>query len=243
LEKFPITTTNEGEAMVGILTSQQQKTQWQSLQRTHDVYNYAEPEVTTTTGRQTQMRATTIVEVTTNVAHQVTSNGSNSYVIATGRLETGPIVDTIAKVLSDGYTIDLKVLASLTEFLGYDTSPTNSSEELIHLADGHLPMGLPDVQFRRASTIVRLWDGQTVAFGKFAKHRFAGDKVIAAGPDEKDTELLVLVTVWVVDPAGNRIHSDDQLSFAKNAIPPQTVTGRKPILWQTFGESTSKVGN
>ena len=36
-----------------------------------------------------------------------------------------------------------------------------------------------------------------------------------------DKELLVFITVNLVDPAGNRIHSDDEIPFAKNSIPPQ----------------------
>ena len=33
--------------------------------------------------------------------------------------------------------------------------------------------------------------------------------------------LMIFVTATVVDPAGNRVHSDDDLPFAQNAVPPQ----------------------
>jgi general secretion pathway protein D len=33
--------------------------------------------------------------------------------------------------------------------------------------------------------------------------------------------LMIFVTATIVDPAGNRLHSDDELPFAQNAIPPQ----------------------
>jgi hypothetical protein len=32
---------------------------------------------------------------------------------------------------------------------------------------------------------------------------------------------MIFVTATIVDPAGNRIHSDDELPFAQNTIPPQ----------------------
>ncbi len=36
-----------------------------------------------------------------------------------------------------------------------------------------------------------------------------------------ETEILVFVTATIVDPAGNRVHADDELPFAPDKIPPQ----------------------
>jgi type II secretory pathway component GspD/PulD (secretin) len=33
--------------------------------------------------------------------------------------------------------------------------------------------------------------------------------------------LMIFVTATIVDPAGNRVHTDDDLPFAQAAIPPQ----------------------
>ena len=33
--------------------------------------------------------------------------------------------------------------------------------------------------------------------------------------------LMIFVTSTIVDPAGNRVHSDDELPFAQTAIPEQ----------------------
>ena len=33
--------------------------------------------------------------------------------------------------------------------------------------------------------------------------------------------LTIFVTATIIDPAGNRVHSDDELPFAQNAIPSQ----------------------
>ena len=32
---------------------------------------------------------------------------------------------------------------------------------------------------------------------------------------------MIFVTATIVDPAGNRVHSDDELPFAQTTIPPQ----------------------
>jgi hypothetical protein len=32
---------------------------------------------------------------------------------------------------------------------------------------------------------------------------------------------MIFVTATIVDPAGNRVHSDDELPFAQSTIPPQ----------------------
>jgi len=42
--------------------------------------------------------------------------------------------------------------------------------------------------------------------------------------------LMIFVTATIVDPAGNRVHSDDELPFAQGAIPDQPVVeGQKVI--------------
>ena len=33
--------------------------------------------------------------------------------------------------------------------------------------------------------------------------------------------LMIFVTATIVDPAGNRVHSDDELPFAQTAVPVQ----------------------
>jgi hypothetical protein len=33
--------------------------------------------------------------------------------------------------------------------------------------------------------------------------------------------LMIFVTATIVDPAGNRVHSDDELPFAQSTIPQQ----------------------
>ena len=38
----------------------------------------------------------------------------------------------------------------------------------------------------------------------------------------KKKNLLIFVTPTIIDPAGNRMHSEEEMPFSQNAIPPQT---------------------
>jgi type II secretory pathway component GspD/PulD (secretin) len=39
--------------------------------------------------------------------------------------------------------------------------------------------------------------------------------------DSTKQNLLIFITPTLIDPAGNRLHTDDELPFAHNSIPPQ----------------------
>jgi beta-lactamase regulating signal transducer with metallopeptidase domain len=239
-----IGSTNPPDQFVGILNRENAKTAMEGLELRAGVEELAEPEVTTTSGRQTEMRATEILTIITNFAFRETATNS-AITPQTSTVETGPVLDTIATVLPDGYTIDLKTTASLTEFLGYDkpthtTVTNNSAGEKIDL-----PGILPQLRVREAGAHVNLYDGQTLLLGKFNTEavgaennskpftqllrNFKTEAVGAENIPKPDTrELLVFVTVTLVDAAGNRIHSDDEMPFAKGAIPPQDDPVSRP---------------
>lgn len=64
-------------------------------------------------------------------------------------------------------------------------------------------------------------DGQTVALGKMLDEINIRGKKVDGRPDSEDKELLVFITVTLVDPAAYRIHTDEELRFAKDGIPSQ----------------------
>jgi Flp pilus assembly secretin CpaC len=203
-------------SFTGIMTGSQFQVALRALGSTPGVEELAEPEVTTSSGRQVEMRATQIITVITNFTFRETST-SSAIEPQTNVVETGPILDTMAHVLPDGYMIDLDAKASLTEFLGYDnpthtTATNNSAGEKIDL-----PGILPQLRVRQASAHINLYDGQTLLLGKIKTKAVGAENV----PKPDARELLVFVTVNLVDAAGNRIHSDDEMPFAKGAIPPQ----------------------
>ena len=229
LRQFPELTNG-----VTILPAASFRKLMQTLESNPGTETLAEPEVVTTSGRQTQMRATVIQTIITNYAFHATGTNSAIYP-QSDQVETGPVLDMIPYALSDDHTINLTLIASHKVFLGYDQPPTNAVGKYIKEYDMTLPVILPSFRIQQASAQVNLWDGQTVVFGKPQQHFFDGDKEVGAEPDyfvdtkksrgqpdEVDKELLVFITVTLVDPAGNRIHTDEDLPFAKNNIPSQS---------------------
>ncbi|HEU6449647.1 MAG TPA: hypothetical protein VFV23_14530 [Verrucomicrobiae bacterium] len=168
-------------------------------------------------------------------ANNVFQPGVSAITPITQSIETGPVLDVIPVVLSDGYTINLTLIPSLTEFTGYDTPP-NIADVTKGLNVVQLPTILPRFQVRQVVTTVNVWDNQTVVLGGLITSQIQDtkDKVPMLGDVpligrlfqsvSKETikkNLMIFVTPTILDPAGNRVHSDDELPFAQNAIPQQ----------------------
>jgi beta-lactamase regulating signal transducer with metallopeptidase domain len=204
--------SNQVAGLVGILTDKNFRTLLHNLEARPGVETLAEPEVVTTSGRQTQIRATLVRSMVTNFVFQETSTNSAIFP-QMGTIETGPVLDEAASVLPDGYMIDLKTTASLMEFVGYDT-PTNST--IAYNSKGEkidLPKVLPRFREQYATAHLQLWDNQTVVLGKFEDHSTVGGVppdgvMVGPKPGVIDKQLLVFITVTIVDSAGNRIHAD-----------------------------------
>jgi general secretion pathway protein D len=175
--------------------------------------------------------------------------GTSAVSPITQSVELGPVLDVVPYVLADGYTINLALIPSDTEFLGYDT--TSAGE--LGLALGavgnlnvvELPPVLPIFTVRQLVTTVNVWDGQTVVLGglitssvKDTKNKMPvmGDLPLVGRlfqSESKSTDrnnLMIFVTATIVDPAGQRVHSDDELPFALNSFPAQTSGNVAPTL-------------
>jgi len=164
------------------------------------------------------------------------SPGTSAITFDTQQIETGPVLDVVPYVLSDGYTINLTLIPSFTEFNGYDTPPAipNVTSGINNVVQ--LPIVLPDFTVRQVVTTVNIWDNQTVVLGGLITSTTSStkDEVPVLGDiplvgrlfqsQSKSTvkkNLMIFVTATIVDPAGNRVHSDDELPFAQAAIPLQ----------------------
>ncbi len=175
---------------------------------------------------------------------QVTSinPGASAIIPYTQQVEIGPILDVVPYVLSDGYTINLTLIPSLTDFNGYDTPP-NIANVTGSLNVVQLPVILPNFTVRQVVATVNVWDSQTVVIGGLISSQVESteDKVPVLGDipvvgnlfqsSSKSTtkkNLMIFVTATIVDPAGNRVHSDDELPFAQNAIPSQPPGASTP---------------
>jgi type II secretory pathway component GspD/PulD (secretin) len=150
---------------------------------------------------------------TTNIILQqtwVTNHGNvmenTSIVPQATQLKVGPVLDVIPYVLSDGYTINLTLIPSLTQIL---------------VGSNSVPEMLPDFRIRHVVSTLNLRDGQTAIIGGLPEKDYVNGKEVFDKSKSSDKELLVFITVTLVDPAGNRLHSDGDMPFAKNGIPAQ----------------------
>jgi len=247
----------------GILTDPQFRVVLKALEQRDGTDVLSSSEVTTISGRQTQMKATDVKTVITsfNFNQQVaggtggtTSGGGaiggggavgTAFVYPTPQqIEQGPVLDVIPNVLSDGYTINLTLIPSLTEFAGYDNpNEVNSSGVTLPPGSALLPTVLPRFTVRQVVTTVNVWDGQTIVLGGLMSESVSStkDKVPVLGDlpmlgrffrSESKTSnkknLVIFVTPRVIDPAGNPAHSDDEMPFAQNSFPPQSRPGGTP---------------
>jgi general secretion pathway protein D len=159
------------------------------------------------------------------------------------QMELGPTLDVIPAVLSDGFTINLTVIPTLTEFVGYDNP--NSVDSSALTTSGAFPGGLvmvptvlPLFRVRQVISAVNVWDGQTVVLGGMLAETVTTikDQVPMLGDlplvgrffrsESKATSkknLLIFVTPTLIDPSGNRMHTDDEMPFAQTGFPSQTA--------------------
>ena len=200
-----------------VLTDADSRIAFHYLELRTDFENFGEPEVTAISGQQTVMLASAVKQDETHFSfpENITIITPQSQTVKfDGNLE----ID--ASVLPDGYTIDLKATASLTNYLSFDET-TNATIDDKAGQKINLPAIAPRFYLRQASAHLSLWDGQTVILGNLQNHFYVGGKEVSDKPDADDKEILVFITVEIIDPAGNRIHSDDELPFAQTGVPPQ----------------------
>ncbi len=246
--------------VTGILTDPNFRVAIQALQQRTGVESLAEPEAVTTSGRQTQMRATDIQFILTGFSFNTgtATTGVGTATPATGttvaatpnsaiepntqQFELGPTLDVVPYVLSDGYTINLTLIPQVLQFLQYDPVPAvpGYTPAVATTSGGvsTLPTVLPHFTVREIVTAVNIWDNQTVVLGGLVSSEinttkdqvpFLGDLPLVGRLFQSQSKvsnkknLMIFVTATIVDPAGNRVHSDDDLPFNPVTIPAQPV--------------------
>jgi len=162
------------------------------------------------------------------------------------QMELGPTLDVIPYVLSDGFTVNLTLIPTLTEFVGYD-NPNEVLTSGIVLPAGSVlvPTVLPRFRVRQVVSTVNVWDGQTVVLGGLTADSVSSikDKVPILGDlpyvgrlfrsESKNTQkknLVIFVTPTIIDPAGNRMHSDDEMPFAQTSFPSPAAKPPTPVV-------------
>jgi general secretion pathway protein D len=157
-------------------------------------------------------------------------------------MEIGPTLDVVPYVLSDDYTINMTIIPELLEFNGYDTPTLPPITGIANVQI--IPAVLPDFTVRSVVTTVNVWDNQTVVLGGLIsstiqttkdKVPFLGDLPLVGrlfqsqSKSTKKQNLMIFVTATIVDPAGNRMHSDDELPFNPAMIPAQPAVSANGI--------------
>jgi type II secretory pathway component GspD/PulD (secretin) len=99
-----------------------------------------------------------------------------------------------------------------------------------------LHASLPIFRTQQMSSTLNVYEGQTLVLGGLLSERTAvfKDQVPVLGDlpwlgrlfrrEGQTTEkrsLLIFITPTIIDPAGNRVHSDNDLPFTRDAIPRQ----------------------
>lgn len=157
--------------------------------------------------------------------------------------ELGPVLDVVPYVSADGYTIQMTIIPTVKEFEGYDLQSAQlfsaQAQSVGNQAANPLTQitPLPIFRLRQIVTSAIVWDGQTVVLGGLLldettktkdKVPFLGDMPFfgrlfrSESTQSKKTSLVIFVTPTIIDPAGNRVHSEEDLPFAQTSTPKQT---------------------
>jgi general secretion pathway protein D len=238
-------------SMTGILTNPQFKMVVHALQQRDGVDQLIDGQVTTLSGRQTQFQAVDLKYiVTSSGVNANTGGGAATAGIGTtvttpqqsispgvSIVPLGPTIDVIPYVSADGYTIQMTLIPTLVEFLGYDDPGQFVVQAQIGTGvplTAVLP--LPRFRLRQVTTSCIVWDGQTIVLGGMISDNVTrvkdqlpvlGDlpwvgRLFRSEQNQSSKQnLLIFVTPTIIDPAGNRAHNDEDLPFAQSNFPPQ----------------------
>jgi general secretion pathway protein D len=245
--------------LTGILTDPQFRLVIKALEQRQGVDLLSAPKVTTVSSRQAQIKDVDVRYIVTDLSLSQTASGVGGAIGGVGAttggsgvgsaiqplaepIELGPILDVVPYVSADGYTIQMTIIPTLKEFLGYDTATAAmfvTQAQSVGTGAGN-PLTqttpLPIFHLKQVVTSVIVWDGQTVVLGGLISENVTKtkDKIPVLGDlplvgrlfrsessMSKKKNLLIFVTPKIIDPAGNRVHSEEEMPFAQNSIPSQ----------------------
>jgi len=241
-------TNASSDSLTGILTPQQFAVILRAMEQRQGVNILATPKVITPTGRQAQLK---MVDVQTIVIGlDPTTNAPPApgqppeHPLITEQMELGPTVDIVPYVAADGRTIQMTVIPSIKEFLGYDKDETLSKGiwDYVPSPGANPPPGsqlypVPVVRVRQIVSSLRVWDGQTIVLAsRTAKIGVPESHIANKLPKELTEQLVasiqrmqksppkamvVFITPTIVDAAGNLVHTDADIPERNSSFPAQ----------------------
>ena len=244
-------------SLTGILTDPQFKVVLRAMEQRDGVDLLNAPEVMTPSGRQAQIQIVDIQTIVTGTSvnqnssgggnNTTTGNGGGGGVVGTTidypteQVPFGTTLDVIPYISSDGYTIQMTIIPTITEFVGYDDpqqfipqGQSVSSGGGVGATPLRAQLPLPRIRLRQVTTSAIVWDGQTVVLGGLLSEDvtrlkdkvpflgdlpFVGKLFRSESSQTKKKNLVIFVTPTIIDPAGNRLHLDGDMPFDVNAIP------------------------
>jgi len=239
-------------SLTGILTDPQFKLAVQALEQRDGVDLLTAPEVTTESGRQAQIQTVDLQTIVTgnNASSQTGGGGTGgtgtTIAQATTQIQPttqilplGPTLDVIPYVSADEYSVQMTIIPTVTEFLGYDDPGKFVVQTSV---GGNAPLTavlpLPHFRLREVVTSVTVWDAQTVVMGGLITDNVSKtkDKVPLLGDlplvgrlfrsessQKSKKNLMIFVTPTIINPDGTRYHSDEEMPFLQS-MPPKAVT-------------------
>ena len=143
---------------------------------------------------------------------------------ATTSIKEGPALDVFPTLSGNGYTIHSVLSATMKEFHGYGKpSQIAPRSNVVSNPQTGMPANAPQPApvFRNfsATTALDVWDGQTVLLGGPMQE---SDSSQQQSTNSQRANLMVFITVRLIDPAGNPVHTEEEMPFAKESVPPQT---------------------
>jgi len=231
----------------GVLTDPQFRVVLKAIEQRDGIDLLNESQVTTLSGRQTQIQVSEVRTIVTGVqqnqgnqgsATATTGNGTVNQAAAatfqtpdTAPIPLGPVIDVLPTVSADGYTVQMTIIPTLTEFIGYDLDTAAAFVPVAITGTGQTLAGtlpLPIFRVRQLTTCCSVWDGQTVVLGGLISDNVTKtkDKVpfladipllgrlfTSESSQTQKKNLVIFVTPRILDPAGNPAHLDEEMPF------------------------------
>jgi general secretion pathway protein D len=225
--------------LTGALKDPQFRALLRALEQRAGVDILSMPKVTTLSGRQEQLH----LAQSNTVTFDFTSKQAPG-VQVTKSIPVGPTVDITPTVSADGESIQLTIAASVVEFLGYDDPgpfrPRNFDGNVGVPLTAALP--IPRFRLREISSKATVRDGETLVLRGFVlvgarapedaakikdKIPVLGDIPLLGRFFRSETnslhnkQLILFITPTIIDPAGNRVHTESNRRFDPNTVPAQ----------------------
>lgn len=187
-----------------IVTTPQSRVLLRALDQQPGTETLAEPAITTLPGRQAQVQTVDIRSVARaiNPDALIPPGVSSSNLFTTENLICGPVLDIVPALGDDGETLQLTLRATLTEFLGYETSVSEPVHVYVDGVARRERAPNPMVRVRTFEATQHVRGGQTLVLGNptitFAN---AGNSTDPKGK-QPEKSLLLFVTPRLLDSAG-----------------------------------------